>query len=270
MPSARVNGIEMFYREIGDAAAEPLLLVMGWGGDSLSWAFQFPAFAPEYHVIAPDNRGAGQSDAPDAPYTIPGMADDAVALLDRLKIDRAHVAGASMGGMIAQEIALRHPSRVRTLQLHCTLARPDAYNSFLVDVLLKVKARGDREEFTKTMVPWVLSRHTMAERPDFVRVFLERSLDYPHTAGLVGMARQAEAIAQHDTLDRLTSIVAPTLITVGADDILVPPAFSRAIHARMRGSELLEIPDAGHLHFMERPEPFNAACLEFLHRHRAQ
>ena len=94
---------------------------MGWGGDHTAWAFQVPAFAAEFDVIALDNRGAGQSDAPDTHYTIPGMADDVAGLMDQLGVRHAHICGASMGGMIAQELTLRHPDRVLSLQLHCTM-----------------------------------------------------------------------------------------------------------------------------------------------------
>ena len=269
MPTAHVNGIDVFYQEAGDPAADPLLLIMGWGGDHTAWAFQTPAFAARYRVVALDNRGAGQSSAPDAPFTIADMADDAVALLDHLGIARAHVAGASMGGMIAQEVALRHPGRVRTLALHCTLARPDAYGSFLVNTLLTVKARGDREEYARAVIPWILSRKTLALKADFVKLFLDRAVTYPHATGLVGLTRQAEAIGRHDTLARLDQIRVPTLITVGAEDILVPPRFSHEIHGRIPHARFVTIPEAGHLHFMEEFERFNAASLEFLQPHAA-
>jgi pimeloyl-ACP methyl ester carboxylesterase len=153
--------------------------------------------------------------------------------------------------------------------LHCTLARPDAYAAFLVSDLLRVKARGDREEFARTSVPWLLSRKTLAEHADFVKLFLERAVDNPFPTGLVGLTRQAEGIGGHDALDRLSRIRVPTLITVGADDILVPPRFSEEIHARIPGSELVVIPDAAHLHFMERFEEFNEVCLRFLRKHSA-
>jgi 3-oxoadipate enol-lactonase len=267
MPTVRVNDIDLFYQETGPPTAPPLLLIMGWGGDHTAWALQVPAFSAEYRVIAFDNRGAGQSDAPDIPYTIAGMADDALGLLDAVGISGAHICGASMGGMIAQEIALKQPERVLTLQLHCTLARLDAYGAFLVTNLLRVKARDDREEFARTIVPWVFSRKTLADRPEFVQLFIERAIEYPYPTGLVGLTCQAEAIGSHDTRDRLARIRVPTLITVGAEDILVPPSFSREIHARMSTSELELIPDAGHLHFIEQSERFNEICLRFLGEH---
>jgi len=139
----------MFYVDAG--AGEPLVLVMGFGGDHLAWGLQLPAFAARFRVIAFDNRGVGQTDAPDIPYSIAMMADDTVGLIDALGIDRAHVCGVSMGGMIAQEIALRHPARVRTLALHATLARPDAYMHELSAVWRELRPKLGREEWLRTI-----------------------------------------------------------------------------------------------------------------------
>ncbi|HET7876961.1 MAG TPA: alpha/beta fold hydrolase [Methylomirabilota bacterium] len=268
MPHIGVNGIRLFYQETGPADAPALILIMGWGGDHTAWAFQVPAFANEFRVVALDNRGVGQSEVPDVPYTIAGMASDTARLLDHLGIHRAHLCGASMGGMIAQEIALGHPDRVLTLQLHCTLARPDAYGALLVDGILRAKAVCSREDFARVILPWLVSRKTMAERSEFAQLFIEQAVKYPYPTSLAGLTRQAEAIGGHDTLERLGQIRVPALITTGAEDILVPPRFSRELHARIAGSELVEIPGAAHLHFMEEFQAFNDACLAFLLKHR--
>ena len=240
---------------------------MGWGGDHTAWAFQVPALSAEFDVVALDNRGAGQSDVPDTPYTIAGMADDVAGLMDELGVRRAHICGASMGGMIAQELALRHPERVLTLQLHCTTARVDGYGRVVIDNFLRVKARGDAEEFVHFSLPWLLSRKTFAERPDFVETWILRTLEYPFQTSLTGLSRQGEAIRGHDTRDRLASLRVPTLITTGTEDILVPPSASGDLHALIQGSELARIPAAGHMHFIEQPAAFNDICLDFLRRH---
>ncbi|HUM16499.1 MAG TPA: alpha/beta fold hydrolase [Candidatus Nitrosotalea sp.] len=268
MPIVSANGVRLFYEETGAPDAPPVVLIMGWGGDHTAWALQAPAFAAEHRVIALDNRGAGQSEVPDGPYTIPGMAADVAGLMDALGIRRADVCGASMGGMIAQELVLRYPERVRTLQLHCTAPRVDAYGRFLIDTLIAVKARGDREEYVRAVLPWILCRKTMIERPDFIRFWIDRALAYPYPIGLEGLSRQAGAIGAHDTLARLGEIRVPTLITTGAEDILVPPANSRQLHAHIPGSTLHTIEDAGHLHFIEQAETFNTVCVEFLRKHR--
>ena len=267
MPRVTVNGIGLFYQDFGPPSGEPVILIMGWGGDHTAWAFQMQALAGTHRVIALDNRGAGQSDQPDTPYSIVGMAEDVVGLMESLGLARAHICGASMGGMIAQELALRHPARARTLQLHCTLGRIDAYGTLLVESLLRVRAREDREEWARAMLPWVICRKTVRERPEFVQLMLQRSLDNPSPTSYAGLRRQAEAIGSHDTLDRLHAIRVPTLVTLGAEDILVPPAFSREVHARIPGAELAVIPDAGHVHFLEQPEAFNSAMLAFLTKH---
>ena len=120
MPILKANGIHIYYETHG--AGDPLLLIMGLGANSTAWFLQVPEFSKHYQVIAFDNRGAGRSDKPNEPYTIMQMADDAAGLMEELGVQSAHVFGMSLGGMIAQELTLRHPARVRTLVLGGTMA----------------------------------------------------------------------------------------------------------------------------------------------------
>jgi pimeloyl-ACP methyl ester carboxylesterase len=264
MPKVRVNDIQMYYVEAG--AGEPLLLIMGFGGDHTAWGFQMGAFAERYRVIAFDNRGAGQTDAPDLPYTIPMMAEDTRMLMDALAIDQAHVIGVSMGGMIAQELTLNHPPRVRSLHLGCTFARPDRYASARADAWKEIRTHLSPEAALRAISLWLFAPATYNERPEFVEQVLQRALANPFRQSLTGFLRQREAIAAHDTLDRLAAIRCPTLITVGEADILVPPRFSRQLAERIPDAALEILSGVGHVYFWERPDAFNKLCLDFLEK----
>jgi pimeloyl-ACP methyl ester carboxylesterase len=265
MPKVRVNGIDLNYIEVG--AGDPLLLIMGFGGDHLAWGFQTPVFAERFRVIAFDNRGAGQSDVPDVAYTTRMMADDAAGLLDVLGVERAHVLGVSMGGMIAQELTLSHPQRVRSLQLHCTLARPDRYMDALIESWRTVRTKVTPEEWMRIVALWLFSPTTYVERPEFVEAVIQTGIANPHPFTLTGFLRQGDAVRSHDTLARIGTLRAPTLVSVAEDDILVPPRFSRALAAAVPNAQLRVIDRAGHCFFWERPDVFNTMCLEFLAKH---
>ena len=262
MPKVRVGDLSMFYIEAGQG--DPLVLIMGLGGDHLAWGFQLPAFSERYRVIGFDNRGAGQTDAPDHPYTTRMMAEDTVGLMDALGIERAHVLGVSMGGMIAQEIALAHPDRVRSLQLHCTLGRPDGYLRARVTAGRIERRKLTREEVMRVGSLWLFAPITYDERPEFVEMVLQNALANPYPMSSTGFARQCDAVEAHDALDRVAAIRCPTLISVADQDILVPPRFSRALAERMSGAKFQLIERAGHGYFWERPDVFNQMCLEFL------
>ena len=254
----------MFYQDVGDG--EPLVLIMGFGGDTTAWALQMADFPARHRVIAFDNRGVGRSDAPDHPYTTRMMAGDALGLMDALGVDRAHVLGVSMGGMIAQELALAWPDRVRSLHLACTFARPDAYMLALNAAWREMRLGLGRESTLRALALWLFSPTTYAERPDFIEALLQNSLANPYPQSLAGFLRQGEAVAAHDALERLPAIRCPTLVSVAEDDILVPPRFSRELVSRVRGAELQLVPGAGHGYFLERPDLFNALSLDFIAR----
>jgi pimeloyl-ACP methyl ester carboxylesterase len=265
MPTVTVDGIDLHYVESG--RGDPLLLIMGFGGDHLAWALQVPAFSERYRVITFDNRGAGQSSVPDEPYSTHMMAQDAVGLLDALGVERAHVLGVSMGGMIAQELALNHSGRVRSLQLHCTYARPDGYMLSLMDAWRRVRLKATPEEWLRTIALWLFAPVTFTERPEFVEAIVQMGLVNPHPFSLTGFQRQGDAVRGHDALARLPRLTCPTLVSVAEDDILVPPRFARELVATIPGAKLQIVDRAAHGYFWERPDVFNRMCLEFLEAH---
>ena len=262
--SVRVGDLGMFYLDVGEG--EPVVLIMGYGGDHTAWALQMSALSARHRVIAFDNRGVGRSDCPDCPYTTRMMAADTLGLMDALGVERAHVIGVSMGGMIAQELALAHGERVRSLHLGCTLARPDAYLLALNATWREMRIGLGREPMLRALSLWLFAPVTYAERPELVEALLQNSLANPYPQSLVGFLRQGEAITAHDTLERLSAIRCPTLVSVAEDDILVPPRFSREIAARIPGATLHLVPGAAHGYFLERPDFFNQLSLDFIAR----
>jgi pimeloyl-ACP methyl ester carboxylesterase len=172
-----------------------------------------------------------------------------------------------MGGMIAQELALSHPDRVASLQLHCTYARPDRYMLALTEAWRAVRSKATLEEWMRTVALWLFSPRTYQERPEFVETIIQTALASPHPFSLTGFLRQGDAVRGHDALDRLPALACPTLVSVADDDILVPPRFAREVAAAIPGAALRVIDGAGHGYFWERPDAFNAMCLDFLAKH---
>ncbi|MCK4963645.1 MAG: alpha/beta fold hydrolase, partial [Dehalococcoidia bacterium] len=144
MPTTKVGDINMYYEVHGEG--EPLLLIMGLGSDLTSWIFQIPEFSKKYQVIAFDNRGVGRTDAPDVPYSTAMMADDTTGLLDALGIEKAHVLGLSMGGFIAQELAVKYPQRVKSLVLAATAAGPYSWATHVLGIRIRLAQEGVKQE----------------------------------------------------------------------------------------------------------------------------
>ena len=269
MTIAKINGIDMYYEEHGEANAEPLLLIMGFTMNAAAWAPQIPALAERYHVIAFDNRGAGRTTQPESAYTIPQMAADAAALLDHVGIKTAHIIGASMGGMIAQEFAIRYPRRVRSLVLACTT--PGGPHSAGYDEML----RTSEETMKVENLAALLTPERLKEGIDqlFTPAFIAHpgpglmqmgaaAMLYPQT--LAGMKGQLAAIRAHDTYDRLTTISAPTLVIAGDADTLVDARNSPLLASRIPHAKLHMLPGQRHGFTAEKPEETNRTVLDFL------
>ena len=262
MPKVRINDIDMFYDEQG--SGEPLLLIMGLGGHSGHWFMQVPALAQHYRVITFDNRGAGQTEAPPGPYSTRQMADDTAALMDHLGVARAKVVGWSMGGMIAQELAINHPEKVERLVLFASLPRMRDYAEAWLTFGEQARERGlDRRGLAIWAMPWLYTP-TFMTNMDLVEAALNQAMLDPFPISAQGFAGQAAACRAHDTLDRLDRIMAPTLVLVGAEDILTPPGYSRELAARIPGARLQILERGGHGANIETPQPVNEAFLAFL------
>jgi 3-oxoadipate enol-lactonase len=247
--------IKLDYERSGEGS-EPLLLIMGMSGTALHWGEPFlEQLRRDFDVIAYDHRGVGASTVLDGPITIRQMADDAAALLAALQLDSAHVMGISMGGMIAQELALNHAERIRTLTLGCTycggpgseLAAPE-----VIQRLAEAMMSGDRERAIR--VGWEANvSAAMAADDDAWARFRETAMSRAVAVQVV--MEQMQAIAAHDTYERLGELGSlPTLVIHGTEDQMLPVANGRLIASRIPGSRLEILDGVGHLFFWERPE----------------
>ena len=272
MATARINDIDLYFEEHGDPAAEPVLLIMGFTMNAGAWVAQIPALAERYRVIAFDNRGAGRTTQPEGPYTMTQMAADAAGLLDRVGIAAAHVIGASMGGMIAQELAIRYPARVSSLVLMCTTPggpHSAGYQQMMeagAEVLEagSLEALMTPERLQESMLLAFTPEYLASPGPTFQQMAIT-TVQFPQT--LVGMKGQLAAVRDHDAYDRLSRIAAPTLVMAGTEDTLVAVANSPILAERIPNAELRMFQGLRHGFNIEKPDEVNAVVLEFLARH---
>ena len=267
MPKVKVGDINMYYEVHGEG--EPLVLIPGATGNVDTSSAHIQAFSAEYRVIAYDPRGAGQSDAPEIPYTMEMMADDLAGLLDAINIDSAHLHGESLGGMIAQEFVLRHPDRVRNLVLACTnpgiahRVRTDEETRSTIERLRSLPP----EDRITGMFRLNVSQKFLDNNPDSIQTFIE--ITQKHPAPPQGQMGQTQAVASHDTYDRLPEIKAPTLVIHGEIDRMVPVENARILASRIPGAELVILKGMGHLFNVEAEDESNKIILDFLRRHPA-
>ncbi len=266
MATANVNGIEIYYESHG--SGEPLLLIMGLGANATGWYAQAPALSEQYRVIAFDNRGAGRSDKPNEPYSMPQLAEDAIGVLDTLGIGSAHVFGMSLGGMIAQELALRNPERVRTLILGATMCggpRATFAGPQLVQQFIGLAGLPLAQAVEKGL--------SLLYSDDFIEKnkqrLIERALSVAHlTPPVHGLQRQFMAVVGFNTYERLAVLRVPALVLTGTADKVIPCANSRVLAEAIAGARLTEFDGAGHGFLVERAEEVNAAILDFLKPYR--
>jgi 3-oxoadipate enol-lactonase len=248
-----VGEIELDYERTG--AGPPLLLIMGMSGTALHWDEGFlELLRRDFDVIAYDHRGVGASTRLDGPVTIREMAADAAGLLEALEVDSAHVMGISMGGMIAQELALAHPERVRTLTLGCTYCGGEGSvltSQEVLQRLTEAMASGDRERALRVGFEVNVSATYAADEAAYAR-FLQ--IAERRAVAVPVVLAQMQACLAHDTNERLPELQMPTLVMHGTEDQLLPVENGRLIASRIPGSQLEIFEGVGHLFFWERPE----------------
>lgn len=265
MPLARNGNVVLQWEAHG--GGEPILMVMGMTMSMRAWFRILPGMSEKYRAITFDNRGVGGSDRPLKAFTTADMARDAIAVMDAAGIERAHVLGASLGGMVAQRIALEHPERVRTLMLACTSASQngDAGRSVRTTSALALRPLlGVKRAFT-LLAPSLYSRRTLMERPGLVEEDLhQRMADRPP---MKTAYYQLLAALRHDTRARLGEIKAPTLVIQGEQDRIISPSCARYLAEHIPSSELVVLPHCGHIITTDAGDEALNAMFDFLARH---
>jgi 3-oxoadipate enol-lactonase len=256
------DGVGVAYEVRGEG--EPLLFVQGLAYDRRGWGPLPGLLAEDFCVILFDNRGVGDSDVPEGPYSVAQMAADAVAVLDAVGETRAHVLGVSLGGFIAQELALSHPERVDRLVLVST--GPGGPNQHPMPAAT-VEAMGrfptmDREAGLRLMVENSLGVRGVRERPELVEEIYAYRLE--RAPGVEAWQAQAFAGATFDAFDRLPGIAAPTLVVTGGADVVIDPRNSDLLVERIPNARLESFADRGHLLILEEGELLAPIIGEFL------
>jgi pimeloyl-ACP methyl ester carboxylesterase len=253
MPTLTIDGTDVYYERRG--AGEPMLLIQGLGGNSLHWGEAFLAgLEQEFELVLYDHRGAGRSGALEAECTIAGLAEDAVTLLDALGIESAHVVGISMGGMVAQELVLNHPERVRTLVLGCSFpggAEARMTEQEVVGQIAEAVLSGDAERATRVGYEIMIAPEFAADPANF-ETYSTVASQYP--APVTTLMGQLSAIIAHDTSERLATIAAPTLVIHGTADRLLDCANGELLARLIPGAHLELLEGAGHMFFWEQPQ----------------
>lgn len=243
MPFADANGMRLFYRETGQGP--PVLLIQGFEMDHRGWARILPHLRDRFRCITFDNRDVGQSSRATGPYTPREMARDAVGLLDALGVERAHIVGHSLGGAVAQEVALGWPERVDRLALLSTYVRQGPRHRAMAQARRVMRARLSLREYYEALFPWVYSDADY-EVPGQVEEILERASANPSPQEYDAYCRQLEAVMAHNTEGRLGAIRAPTLVLTGERDLLTPLEESERLAREIPHARLVVVPRAGH------------------------
>jgi 3-oxoadipate enol-lactonase len=265
MPSIKAGNINLNYDTYGDG--EPLLLIMGFGMSGAGWLPSLPFFNG-FKSIYFDNRGTGLSDKPDGIYTVEGMADDASNLLKALGIPKAKVFGVSMGGMIAQELTLRHPEQVSKVVFGCTMAGGPTAKMAPQEMVEKLvmankMMAADPEKAFDLLMPMLMPAEFIAAHPELKQMMLMGMKMMPPTPPETA-DRALAGVMQFNAFDRLGQIKCPVLIVHGDQDLLIPVENSNLIKSKIPQAQMYIIPGAGHAFQSADPVGIHQKIVEWL------
>ena len=265
MPIVEANGQRLFYSSRGEG--EPLLCVMGLGADSTAWILNVPRWSESHRVLVFDNRDVGQSSYCEEQYEVADMAADTLGLADALELDSFHLLGLSLGGAIAQRVALAAPERVRTLTLAVTYGGNGGWGAQRAAVFRRLLEGLTREERVEFLMALVYSEILFDNEP-FLNAARAAMLEHPHPQSNEAFVRQLDAGARHEVRDRLGALSMPVHVIGARRDVMVPAHKSEELAELIPGAKLTTI-DAGHAVNVEAADEFNAAVVDFIAAHAA-
>ena len=259
MPTQHVNGIDLFFDDVG--TGDPVLLLTGLGGVGRGWGEQIERFGSSFRTIVPDHRGTGQSGKPESGYTVENLAVDMAGLVRALDCGPVHVVGSSTGGAIAQVMALDHSDTVRSITLANSWPGADDYFRHQFTARKRVLEAAGTEAYTQNSALFLFSIEYLRNHHEDV----QRWCDVASAGGTPPeiMAKRIDMIIGFNQRDRLGSIDVPTLVLVGDADICTPPYFSEDLAELIPGARL-EVLAGGHLIYKEAPELFHNTVLNFI------
>jgi 3-oxoadipate enol-lactonase len=267
MPILQRNDFHTYFEECG--SGEALVLVCGISADLQAWRFVLPELSKHFRVITFDNRGAGRSSAPDEPYTIEQMASDLLALLDHLQISSTNLLGWSMGGLIAQSLALSQPERIKHLVLLGSFAAPDGMLRNAISNWVNIRLSNMPYEQVVRHVARLVYSPVLANNEATYEGFIQAMVKNPYRQPVHGFVRQAGALIRYAQPERLSNLRLPVSVMVGECDQLAPPYLSEQLAAVFPKAKLQVLPGA-HSGFVEYPAQYadavtNALCRQGAH-----
>lgn len=266
MPKIKVNDIAMYYETHGEG--EPIIFIGGFSVDHLTWHQVVAKFADQYQVILFDNRGAGQSDVSQGPYTIEQMAKDIVDLCAALNIQQAHFIGNSMGGYLVQTLAYRYPMLVKSAVIsNSTMVAHTCFHFYLAAQLALLKTQASLEAIIKASCSWVFSFQFLSQ-PNKLAEIIQLSLMNPHPFTITAYEGQYAALNAFDSRSWAKEIKAPTLIISGEQDLVFDPSNSEALANQIEGAQYYCFKECGHLPHIEYPDLYATVIKNFLAQHR--